>query len=207
MTVRYWQIIGFICVLLVARGRGQTTQPTSPTSWNEIISKVGELLIADPTPSSITDLVPDDVQIRQFGGEAESRYRLQQKASGMVVVSAHGYAWPGVTFASDLATDLRDSESLPQNIRKQFMPRDDADAARANSVAEQWIGGVLHPTNGQYVAVLVLWDHPPQPGSLLLGSTPENKQPIFVLLKGQKTGEDQFRIVQITYGDSRQALN
>jgi hypothetical protein len=208
MTVRYWQIIGFICVLFVARGSGQTTQPAAPSPWTDLVNKVGTLLIEEPASGSLTELIPDDVPIRQFNStEIESRYRLQQKTGGMIVVATRGYSWPSVTLASDLSTDLQNCEALPEPIRKQFTPRDDAGMVRANSVAQQWISGVLQPTTGQCVAILVLWEHPPAAGSVVLSGPSENKQPLMILIKGQKIDEDQFRITQISYGDVRQALN
>jgi hypothetical protein len=211
MTVRFWQIIGFICMLLVARGSGQTTQPStqSPqTPWNDYVNRIATVLVENPGSASLSQLIADDVSVRQFGSaEVESRYRLQQKTTGMVAIATRAYAWPIATLASDLAGDLRDCDALPEPVRKQFIPRDDADTTRANSVAQQWISGVLQPAAGDYVGVIVFWEKPPPTGSLVLSSNSENKQPVFVLVKGQKTDDDQFRITQVAYGDARQALN
>jgi hypothetical protein len=101
-------------------------------------------------------------------------------------------------FAADLAADVRASNSMPDDLRRQFIPKDDAATKRANMTSQQWVGALLHPENDQFVGVIVLCVSAP---------TSEAKPPVFVLIKGKKIEDDQFRITQLVFGDARQALN
>jgi hypothetical protein len=214
MAVRFWQIVGFLAMLLVASTSGQSTStPTTapvPQGWSDLVGKVSSMLCEDPTPPALSDTISDDVPIRELNSSGiQSRYRLQEKTAGMTIISAHAYAWPAATIASDLAADIKQFDSFPEPLRKQFALRDDANSSKANTVAQQWLGGVLQPANGQYVAVILLWRQPAATaaGSITLNSTTEARQPLFVLIKGTRSDDDQFHVTQIAYGDADQALN
>jgi hypothetical protein len=216
MAVRFWQIVGFLVMLLIASTSGQTTPnaPATPSTlpvpqgWSDLVGKVSSLLCEDPAPPALSDSISDDIPIRELNSTGmQSRYRLQEKTASTTIVAAHAYAWPAPTVASDLAADIKQFDALPEPLRKQFALRDDTDSAKANTVAQQWLGGVLRPGNGQFVAVILLWHPPTTTGNATLNSTTEPKLPLFVLIKGAKGDDDQFHITQIAYGDADQALN
>ncbi|HEY1629245.1 MAG TPA: hypothetical protein VGF52_05265, partial [Tepidisphaeraceae bacterium] len=167
-------------MLLVASTSGQSTStPTTapvPQGWSDLVGKVSSMLCEDPTPPALSDTISDDVPIRELNSSGiQSRYRLQEKTAGMTIISAHSYAWPAATIASDLAADIKQFDSFPEPLRKQFALRDDANSSKANTVAQQWLGGVLQPANGQYVAVILLWRQPAATaaGSVTFNSTTE----------------------------------
>ena len=211
---------------------------TAPAGWVRIMSQLTDALtgearegqaVADandaaPTAAkpSIDSLVPDDVKIQSFGSsDFEPRTRLAQQTSGLTIVAVRAYAWPAETVASDLSTDVENCDVFPAALRKEFMPRDETDAKRANATAQQWIFNLLQPAPGQTVGVIVLWPTQPTIGVTSFGLTPAanvqqpaqqdvNQQPIFVLVKGTKAGDDDggaFKIMHVIYGDVRRALN
>jgi hypothetical protein len=208
MAVRFWQIVGFLLMLLMASTSGQTTPPAVPQGWSDLVGKVSSMLCEDPAPAALSDSITDDVSIRELSSSGiQSRYRLQEKTAGTTIISAHAYAWPAATIASDLAADIKQYDSLPDPLRKQFALPDDSSANRANTVAAQWLGNLLRPADGQNVAVILVWHQPPPAGSIATNPTAESKPPLFILIKGIKGSDDQFRITQIAYGDADQALN
>ena len=207
MAVRFWQIVGFLMMLLMASTSAQTAPPPVPQGWSDLVSKIGSMLCEDPAPAALSDSISDDVPIRELSSSGvQSRYRLQEKTAGTTIISTHAYAWPAATIASDLAADVKQFEALPEPLRKQFVLNDDSNASHANNTAQQWIGALLQPASGQYVAVILLWQTPAATGNVA-SSNAETKQPLFVLIKGTKGDDDQFRITQIAYGDADQALN
>jgi hypothetical protein len=149
--------------------------------------------------------------LRFSSNDPESRYSLRQQTGGLTVVSARSYSWPMETFASDLTTDLHNCEAMSDAVRQNYTPRDGTETKRANTVAQQWAGALLHPTDGEFVAVIFLWQAPPPLAtSLLLNSAAvpvEEKPPVFILVKGTKIEDDQVRITQLVFGDAKQALN
>jgi hypothetical protein len=191
---------------LCAPTRGQATQPVS-ASWIETAAALVDALI-DPSAdaSAVGRLIPDSAIIQRFGSrEQESPFRLQQQVQGMSLIAVRGYTWPAPTIASDMASDIKQAQSLPPVVQKLFEIKDDADGRRANTTAAQWVSGVLGPNTGELVAVAVLW--PPQPAvaSSDDAAVPDAREPFFVLIKGHAV-EGSFRIAQITYGDARSAL-
>jgi hypothetical protein len=209
MAVRFWQIVGFLLMLLLASTSGQTTPPAVPQGWNDLIAKVSSMLCEDPAPASLSDAISDDVTIRELNSSGiQSRYRLQEKTAGTTIISSHAYTWPAAaTIASDLAADIKQVDALPDPLRKQFSLPDDSSANHANLVAIQWLGNLLRPADGQEVAVILVWHQPPAAGSVATNFANESKPPLFVLIKGAKGSDDQFHITQIAYGDADQALN
>lgn len=200
-------------LLLASEAVGQTTQP-APLQWAQTVSSIADALTCDSGGragiQSVESLLPDEVTIQRFGsGERYSAERLREQTCGMMVIADRVYAWPADQIASDIADDLRNQESLPQSLKREFVPSDDAQAKRANATAQRWISSQLQPGSGQVVAVVVLWEpRSLSATSLSLGITPmPARQPVFVLLKGQKTAADSYAVVQISYGDMENALN
>lgn len=214
---RIYVIVFFAAISWWTRGvAGQTTQPSGGPAlakWQQTVAGIADALTSEARNTApIATVISDGVAIQKFGSrELDSSYRLQQQTIGMTIVSAHAYTWPVPNIASNMANDVRDCECLPGAIQKQFIPRDDADARRANTTAAQWVQGVLQPGTSDLIAVLVLWEPQPLATNPLFGDKqPEElHQPMFVLIKAQRIpdSDDDFRITQISYGDVREALN
>lgn len=211
MAMRVLYIVIFLCAVLTAKSAGQTTQP-SPSAWNDKITHLAKTLTDELNSAYRLDaLIPENALVQQFGSiDTESRYRVQQHASGLMVISVRTYSWPADTVASDLATDVENHDALPETIRRQFLIRDDASRRKANTVAQTWISELLQPAKSQFVAVIMLWE--PQPLAVNpLFSIPQRteiKQPLLILVKGEKDPRtDDIVITHLCYGDVRRALH
>jgi len=200
----------------------------APAPWVQVVSDLTDALISDTNSTSsanvLEKLLPDEVKICQFGSpDADTRERLHQQTARLSLVAARAYPWPAETIASDLGSDIQNCDAIPEELRKEFVPRSDDDAKHANITAQQWVFNLLQPAPGQMIGVIVVWDTDSglNPDSLTVLSTPnaaaapapaqnENyKHPIFVLVKGTKVSDangGKFKITQICYGDARRAL-
>jgi hypothetical protein len=223
VSTRFLSIIMLVVAVGFFTARAQTTQPaeqpadadlpaaSTTFTWNETVQSLATLLTAaDADAAAVSSLIPDRSPITRFGStEMEARVHLRNQTEGLMIVSARGYSWPAAQIATDLAEDVSKCEAMSDRLREQYMPPDDAGGRRANTVAQQWIQSVLDPAPGQMVALIMLWDPPPSPtASLLLGNPtpPEVRQPLLILLKGEKGDDGQHRIVKVAFGDARQAL-
>jgi hypothetical protein len=186
----------------------QTTQP-APQAWGDSVQSLAQALPAESGAGAVSSIIPDEAQVRELGGsQNETRYRLQQRADGMKVISARAYVGVVETEASDLATDFKGLDNLPAALKRQYIPRDDAETKKANAVARAWINSVLNPAPGDLVAVIVLWE-PSQSltGNLLApDAPPEVKEPLFVLIKARQSENGDVKVTQVAFGDARQAL-
>ena len=200
--------------LLLAGPAAVAESADAPAGWSDQVALLARTLVSDSDDPSadaerLARLLSPDLTVRQMGSIGnESAARLRQLTVGLMPIATRAYTWPATTIASDLAQDLGKCDSLPQAIRGQFCPRDDAQARRFNQVASQWMVNVLQPQPGQLVGVIVLWEPlPPITTTLLLGTTPVPKQPLFVMVKAIAAEDGTFRITHLVYGDVRQALS
>jgi hypothetical protein len=191
-------MIGFLMYWGGARLTAQTTQPAS--AWSTTVMALANALVDQTDDSTLCSLVSEDTLIRQFNRTVrETPMSLHQQFAGMSVLAARGY--PGVPeeLASDLAADFKGAE-LPETIKRKLIAADDADTRRANTTAAKWITMTLEPSEGEPVGVIVLWQ-PEQRDSSTDENAPPAALPMFVLVRGERTGRDSFRIRQIHYGD------
>lgn len=205
---------GLMLGLLLTGPAAVAQSADAPAGWPDQLALLARALVSDSDDPAADDerlasLLSADLIVRQMGSSGyESAARLRQLTVGLMPIAARAYTWPATTVATDLAQDLGRCDSLPQAIRGQFCPRDDAQARRFNHVASQWMASVLQPQPGQLVGVIVLWEPlPPITTTLLLGTTPEPKQPLFVMVKAVADDDGTVRITHLVYGDVRQALS
>jgi len=126
------------------------TQPQpAPDEWGQIVSLVARGLSGDTEAAqSLASIIPDGVPIRHFGvTELESRTKMKEQTDGQKSLVERAYVWPIETAASDMAADFRERKSMPDAVRRQFLPRDE-DLKKANITAQQWINAVLRPGRG-----------------------------------------------------------
>jgi hypothetical protein len=102
-------------------------------------------------------------------------------------LGAHAYEFPPATLASDIAADVKASTLVPDADKRKIVPLDDADAARANTTAADWMAQSLGAERDHLVGVAVFWNV-------------KTNRPMFVLMKGQRTGGTHV-VKQAVYGD------
>ena len=65
-----------------------------------------------------------------FGSNSpETTDHLIGATTGATVLGSHAYLRPPTTLASDLASDLRDTDDVPAGVKRQFVPADDSTRA------------------------------------------------------------------------------
>lgn len=201
--------VAFIASFVVSKSLAQTTRP-APENWGANIQTLAKAMGDESGAADAAMLISDDAQIREFGSnQNDTRYRLLQRTGGLSVISARVYSGAIETAASDLGEDLKACDAMPANMKKQFTPRDEIEAKKANAVAKQWIGGLLNPAAGELVAVIVLWQPPVviNTANVLLGTPDQElKEPLFVIIRGKQLPNGDMKIAQIAFGDARQAM-
>lgn len=203
--------MGYIFLALVSlsgpQAFAQTTQP-APDLWSQTAQAVAGGMIHSDADAILTSLLPGDAKLREFGAtRTEPRRRLIERAAGSQIVATRVYSWSANTVATDLAADVKVCEFIPPSMRAPFIPRDDAEAKKANAIAQQWIASVIDPAPGDLVAVIMLWEPPVSATSLLISSEPpEPKQPLFVFIKGKQATDGSVQISLVAFGDAKQAL-
>lgn len=171
------------------------TRDTRETPWPGLVRQFADALATGQKATSRELL--GAAKVRRFDStDDEAPDRLQARAASSTRVAVHGYFHPALSMAADLAADLKAATAVPEEIRKRLIPGDDDQMKRANATAVQWTADVLRVSNDQPVGIIVLWcEDPGIPG---LASPPEL---VFILLRGEQSGKDQFRISQVVYGD------
>ena len=183
---------------------GQTTQPAG-APWPKLVKALAQALISADR-SALDTLVDDRVLICRFDGTiAEPSIRLKERAAKATLVGAHGYMHPPLVMAADIAADFKNCPSIPDEVKRHMIPEDDAEMQRANATAVQWVTEMLQITTNQPVGVIVLWCAPSASGAAT--GTSDQPQTVFLLIKGQETAPDQFRLRQIVYGHPQQNRN
>jgi hypothetical protein len=209
MRLRVVIIAAMVVAFRAGGAPAQTTQP-APAAWGLTIINLAQALTAESGAAQTSAILGDDAVVRQFGGtQNRDRYFLLDRTEKLTVISARAYTWPAETLAADLAADCKASENLPLTLRRRYMPRDEAEMKRANTVARQWMVSSLDPSGSDLVAMIVLWEAPPPvTNSLMLGTAPvtEFKHPLFILIKGRQNVNGDIQISQILFGDASQAL-
>lgn len=207
--MRKWMgfILSVLTLLSATRAAAQTTQP-APDMWTQTVQAVAGGLTGESAETILSGVLPSDIKMREFGGtRQETPQRLVQRAEGMQVVSARVYIWSAPTIASDIAADVKACEFIPPSLRIPFIPQNEADAKKANAVAQQWAASVIDPVAGDLFAVIMLWEPPVSATTVVLGSTPpEPRQPLFVFIKGKQNAEGVVQITAVSFGDAKQAV-
>jgi hypothetical protein len=181
---------------LVARAEQATTRPAAGATWPDATARLSRALVGKDI-TEVASVLAGVEKVSRFGSDTfETPDRLLSQTTGMIVLGVHAYAKPPGTLASDLASDFRDNDTVPQTVRRQMVPPDENASKRADITAAQWLVQVLKPAKEQSVGVLVLWPDTRHKGA----GASSSSRPTFVLVKGEST-VDGYRITQLIYGD------
>ena len=210
----------FLLILGVSalRSSGQTTQPvtttTSPASapapeettttpdpsrdpgWVQTIERLAGQLSGQDL-GAIRHTLDRDTAIRKFSSDATvTPERLLASTMQAKLLGAHAYPQVPQTLASDLGSDFRNAgEVVPQQVRDDMTPPDEAAAKRANETAAAWVTQVLQPRKDQPVGVIVFW-----PTETRLPGDTSARRAIFVLIKGH-AANGAYAVERVAFGD------
>jgi len=189
-------------VALTYVARAQTTKPAR-VPWPELVARLADALVEERDEASVSNLL-SGAGIRRFDrAESEDVSAFRSALQGTLVVAAHGYLGVPNSLASDLAVDFQNSPVVPEEIRSELVPQDDAHAKRANITAAQWVHNSIQPATVQPVGVIALLRREPVDSA---NSSLDAYTLKFVLLKAEYHSGGQLRITHVVYGDTRHII-
>jgi hypothetical protein len=193
----------FFTALLVCVSQGQTTQPVR-LAWPDVVTSIADAVVDERGEENLAHLLPGDVLVRRFDrADCDDLPTLHTALQGTLVVATHGYLGVPNSLASDLAVDFRNSPIVPEEIRSELIPEDEAQAKRANITAAQWVHNTIQPASMQPIGVIALLRRDPiDPANSSLDSYTLK----FILLKAEPMPGGQFRITHVVYGDTRHII-
>lgn len=173
----------------------QTTQPAAPAgpsaapvTWAATVELFARSTEQGELPGVIA-LLTGDAQLRSFDAPnlpAAAR-AMVDAAADWKLLGAHAYDFPPASLAADIANDVKGSELVPEAEKRKLIPLDDAEKARANTTAADWVAQALAARRDQQVGVALYWHM-------------KANRPMFVLMKGHQSG-DAYAINLAVYGD------
>ena len=162
-------------------------QVTQVLTWSETVEVVGKATERGDV-TSVAAMLARDALVRPFErNELAGARMLVDAAAGWKLLGAHAYEFPPPTLASDIAADVKSAGFVPDEEKRKIVPLDDAEAARANNTAADWVAQTLGAERDQLVGVAVFWNL-------------KTSRPMFVLMKGLRSG-DSYVVKQAVYGD------
>ena len=172
----------------------QTTRPAAATpaalpalTWSETVEIVGKATEQGDV-STVSATLAREAVVRSFETQELAGARmLVDAAAGWKLLGAHAYEFPPSTLASDIAADVKGSDLVPEADKRKIIPFDEAEAARANTTAADWMAQSVGAERDHLVGVAVFWNV-------------KTNRPMFVLMKGQRAG-DTHVVQQAVYGD------
>jgi hypothetical protein len=172
----------------------QTTQPAAPaapaqaSTWAAAVEQVARGTEAGDVPT-VAGTLSGDAQVRSFEtpDRAAGARAMVDGAAAWKLLGAHAYEFPPPTLANDIAADVKASDLVSDAEKRKIAPMDDAEAARANAIAADWVAQTLSAERDHLVGVAVFWDA-------------KANRPVFILMKGQHTA-DAYAVKLAVYGD------
>lgn len=199
---RYRPVPLVLALVLTCASIAQTTRPAR-SSWPDVVAALADALVDESGEATVSSLL-GGAEIRRFDrADADDSAALRTALNGTLVVAAHGYLGVPNTLASDLAVDFQNSPVVPEEIRAELVPQDDAHAKRANITAAQWVHNSLQPATVQPVGVIALLRREPVDSA---NSSLDAYTLKFVLLKAEYLSGGQLRITHVVYGDTRHII-
>ncbi|HEV2293293.1 MAG TPA: hypothetical protein VGR35_05520 [Tepidisphaeraceae bacterium] len=183
-------VAALVVLLLTGSASAQTTRPAAdaaPAPWGSTVEQVAKATELGNVPQ-VVSLLARDAHVRAFESPDPAAARtLIDAAADWKLLGTHAYQFPPVSLARDIAADVKRSDLVPEADKRKIVPYDDAEEARANTTAADWVAQTLAAERDQLIGVAVFWNT-------------RNNRPMFVLMKGQASGED-YAVKLAVYGD------
>jgi hypothetical protein len=195
-----------LIALLTTANTAAAMQHTDAPDWEETVQQFLEALQQQDVPAT-KRLMADRFVIRDLArDEARPLQRLLERTAGSSVLAVQVYTTTPATLAADLSRAVERTPTLPAEVRRWIVPADEPATRRANAVAEQWLNEVLDLREPHPVAVVLLWCPLPNwPG--LVDRSQREHQPMFVLLKGERSESGAYLIQRIAFGNPHPVVN
>jgi hypothetical protein len=193
-----WWIGGLILALATTAAAGQTTRAAQTPPWPATVKRFAQALVSGKDQAALAECDPKAV-IVPLHGEGQSIDHLLATVAGGRLLGAHGYLYPPLAMGADVAADFKNAALIPDDVKEKMIPADDDGMKRANATAVQWVAEMLQAKQDDPVGVIVFW-RPNHDRDNILGAAAA-PEVVFILLKGEPAGKDQFHIVLAAYGN------
>lgn len=168
----------------------QTTKPAAPARWSAVVEQVARATALGDVPLVVASLTRD-ATVRSFESPEPAAARtLVDAAADWKLLGTHAFEFPPASLAADISADVQRSDLVPDADKRRIAPLDDAEAARADTTAADWVARTLGVERNDLVGVAVYWDA-------------RANRPTFVLMRGDRRGDEAEAVAVklAVYGD------
>ena len=173
-----------------ASALAQTTRPAAPAGWSAAVEQVARATAVGDVPLVVASLTRD-AAVRSFESPEPGAARtLVDAAAGWKLLGTHAFEFPPASLAADISADVERSDVVPTADKRRIVPLDNAEAARANTTAADWVARTLGVERDHLAGVAVFWDV-------------RANRPAFLLVRGERSGNggDAYAVKLAVYGD------
>lgn len=171
--------------------------PASVDAWGRTVDEFARAL-SENDPAHLPALLSDGVTFASFEDDSVEMLHLLARVHKSQLLMARGYTYPAKTVASDIAEEFR-SSSVPEEIKRRMVLRDEQHARRANETAMRWLADVAGARTGDCVGVLMFWCERPEATADLPAA-----EVVFVLIRAETDARgNPGRIKHIAFGDAQ----
>lgn len=178
------------CLVGSALALAEGTPAEPRATWDAQVAQLAAALPAGGRDKGLADLLPDAVQIASLdGSNGGGVVGLLITSADRPVLGQVAYAGLPATLASDLGEQLAE-RGAPQAVLDLMIPHD---PARADAIAQRWVGEALQADGEAPVALILLGAQGEAPGAAA-------DQLVFVLVRGAVQDDGSARIDRILFG-------
>lgn len=183
-----------------------TTRASAPSveemRWSESVQTLAGVLAEVAERDRLASIAVPQAWIAPFDmNRTEALTVLPDRLPTTVVVSARAYLHPAVSAASDIVNDLTADGTIDASLLRKLVPNDPATLRQADATMARWFASALDASEGDPVAVLVLYDNgKSQP-------TFETEPKLtFILVRGEFDASRIPRVSRALYGPMQSAV-
>src|SRR5688500_1039659 len=129
--------------------------PAGMDIWCGTVDQFARAL-SENDPGGLPSLLADGVTLSTFDGKSVEVLHLLARVHKGEMLMSRGYVHPAKTVASDISEELSNS-SVPEELKRRMVLRDDQHARRANETAMRWLADVAGARTSDWVGVLMFW--------------------------------------------------
>lgn len=173
-------------------------------SWEGVSLRLANSLVNAELRAGEEPLFLPRAEVRRFGSsELATPAALGDRFDGWRVLAVEAFEYPSVRIAADVADGLarvrdRDPQAVPEVLVRALSAPPGAQQA-AEQTASRWLASTLKPSQGDQVAIVLLWN----PAD---ASRPPFERLTFLLVKAGRLPDGRYRVASVFFGTAQQAV-